>query len=325
MGQMVRFLFLTIAWLAFLTACGPSSGSLSPSPTRSLLSTSTFEPTLTPSTTAVSSPSLESASPTPENTPTLESTKTINPTITSTAPPLPTPYLTPTSAPTSLPQPQVDSGAIQIFAPGPLSKLVSPVEIFGYAIPGYNNLGQVILYGEDGRTLASEMLQLNTAYTWAYFSWSLPFQIQAAGELARLSLSTQDQYGRLTALYSVHLILLQEGYSIVNPPGDLRERGVILQPAAGQRNAGGLLRVSGELRPLNSQPLVVELVTRDGNIIASQLVPITPPPTDIYIPFQVDLPYSVSRGTWALLEIHQPDARIGGIMYLNSREIYLNP
>jgi hypothetical protein len=83
--------------------------------------------------------------------------------------------------------------------------------------------------------------------------------------------------------------------------------------------------VAGDLRPLNSQPLVVELVTRDQKILASQLVAITPPSSDIYIPFQLDLPYSVSFGTWALLQIHQSDERIGGIMYLNSREIYLNP
>jgi hypothetical protein len=173
--------------------------------------------------------------------------------------------------------------------------------------------------------LASQLLQLNTAYLWAYFYWTLDFEVQGAGEFARLTMSTQDEYGRLAAVYSVHLILLPEGFSVINPPGDMKERCVVDQPVPGRRIAGGMLAVAGEMRPFNSMPLVVELVTRDGNVIASQPVVIVPAPDDSYVPFQVDLPYSISTGTWALLVVRQPDDRIGGTMYLYSREIYLNP
>ena len=100
---------------------------------------------------------------------------------------------------------------------------------------------------------------------------------------------------------------------------------MIEQPATGHRISGGMLAVAGEMRPYNSLPLVVELVTREGKVIASQQVAITPAPDDSYLPFQVDVPYSISSGTWALLAIRQPDDRITGTMYLYSREVYLNP
>jgi hypothetical protein len=316
---MQRRFFLTCTLLAVLTACVPVTATPSPLPTLTPV-----PPTALPTEHATSSPTSEIISPTPENPPTPATTPTLEPTVTNTLPPIPT-LMPPTQAATSLPQPAVGSGAIQIFSPGPLSKLVSQVIVYGYAIPGYDNKGVVSLYGEDGRLLASAPLQLNTPLTWAYFYWKLPFEIQAAGELARLTMSTQDQYGRLTAVYSLHLILLFEGFSIINPPGDLKERCVIDQPVAGRRITGGVLTVAGEMRPFNNLPLVVELIVRDGNVIASQAVASSPAPDDSYVPFQVDLPYSISTGAWALLVVRQPDDRIGGTMYLYSREIFLSP
>lgn len=316
---MQRRFFLTCALLALLTACAPATATPAPLPT-----VTPVPPTALLTATATSSQTAETT-PTLETTPTPEATLTLEPTLTETSLPPPTLTLPPTETATSIPQPAVGSGAIQFFGPGPLSKIVSIVKMNGYAIPGSYNVGRVFLYGEDGRPLASELLQLYTAYTWAYFYWTLPFEVQGAGELGRLTMSTQDQYGRLTAVNSVHLILLNEGYSIIYPPGDMRERCVIEQPKPGRRIAGGTLTVAGQMRPFNSLPLVVELIDRNGNVIAAQLAGTSPAPDDSYVPFQVDLPYSISTGTWALLVVRQPDDRISGTMYLYSQEVFLNP
>jgi hypothetical protein len=48
---------------------------------------------------------------------------------------------------------------IQFLGPGPLSKIVSPFKVYGYAVPGHNGLGSLDLYGEDGHLLASKLLQ----------------------------------------------------------------------------------------------------------------------------------------------------------------------
>jgi hypothetical protein len=199
------------------------------------------------------------------------------------------------------------------------------VGVRGYAVPGHDKKGSLDLYGEDGRLLASQLLQLNTPYKWAIFYWEISFLPNSVGELGRLSLSTQDEYGRINAVNSVHLLLLSEGSSIITPPGNLQERCVIEKPAAGQRLSGGLLRVSGKMRPYNNLPLTVELVSRDGQVIGTGLVPISPAPDGGYVPFRADIPYRIPYSLWALLVVRQLDDRISGVMYLYSQEIFLNP
>ncbi|MFH1524934.1 MAG: hypothetical protein ABIF04_08205 [Chloroflexota bacterium] len=322
---MFRRLFWTLILLAFLAACAPTDGAQAPSQTP-------IPETATPL--VLPLPSLAEYSPTPDTI--LPAPETFSPTPTETGIPteaIPTEALTPfpkldfspTLAVSDVPQPKVDAGAIQFLGPGPLSKIVSPVALYGYAIPGYGNKGYVELFGEDGRLLSSQLLQLNTAYKWAYFVWNLPFAIETAGELGRLTMSIQDQYGRVTALHSVHLLLLLQGSSLINPSGDLRERCIIEQPVAGKRNSGGVLDVDGKIRPFNHQLLTVELLTRDGSLIGSQMIAVSPTLNDSYVPFRANLPYAISAGTWALLVVRQPDERIPGTVYLYSQEIYLSP
>ena len=320
---MLSRLCLTSGLLLIITACTPVTVTPFPLPT-----VTSVPDMAVPSASPLFGPADGSQIPEifpaalPETSPT--ATPTIEPTIAETLQPLPTLELRSTAAATEVPQPSADSGAIQLFGPGPLSKVVSPLAIYGYAIPGFNNKGRVDLYGEDGRLLASEILQLNTSYRWAYFNWAISFNVNAAGELGRLTMSTQDQYGRVNAVYSTHLILLPEGSAIINPPGNMRERCVIEQPAVGQRSSGGLLTIVGKMRPFNNLPLTVALLDRDGSVINSQLLAISPL-DDNYIPFRVDMPYSISSGAWELLVVSQFDDRIGGLMYLYSREIFLNP
>jgi len=319
--------FLASLVLIGSNACSGVMVSSEPSPMPTKTSTQVFVPS-----SIVAAPSPEPGLPTaeiPSSTPETSSTFTLE--LTSTETPLP-PNLLPTLPPptttvaaTAIPQPAVGSSALQFLGPGPLSKLVSPFYVYGYAIPGFNHTGTVTLYGEDGRVLATQLLALYTAVNWAWYAWPLSFQVQGAGELGRLTMSTQDEYGRLTALYSVHLILLPEGNSIVTPPGDLKERCVIDQPVQGKSLAGGTLQVAGKMRPFNNLPLVVGLIGRDGKRLASQLVLVPPAADDSYVPFQVSLPYTISSGTWALLSVSQTDDRISGMMYLYSEEIFLHP
>ncbi len=321
--HMLRRSLLISGVILLLAAC--TSTPLTPPP----FPTETSSPNLTPTSTAVS-PTPADVSPTTEipNQTVQESSPTpelpFEPTLVETPQLIPTLIPQTTAASTAIPQPSEDASAIQIYGPGPQSKIVSPLDIYGYAIPGYQNKGYVNLYGEDGRLLVSELLQLNTAYKWAYFYWPLPFEIDSAGELGRLSMSTQDKYGRVTALSSVNILLLPEGASIVNPPGDLREHCVIDQPVQGQRLSGGLLSVRGKMLPFNNLPLKVELIGRDGIVADSQLVPISFAGAN-FLQFRVDIPYIVSIGTWELLSISQFDDRIGGVMYLYSQEFFLNP
>ena len=315
-------LFLSLSLLFILTACVPATSTQLPTLAQI---PDTFIPTVPPTSTPTTiSPTSELALPTlPEASPTPESISVAIPT--ETLVPLPTLNLPPTMAATAIPKPSTDSGVIQFLSPGPLSKTASPVIAYGYAIPGHNNQGRLDLYGEDGHLLASQLLQLYTPYKWASFSFEMSFDINSIGELGRLTLSTQDDYGRVNAVNSVHLLLLAEGTSIINLPGDLKERCVIIQPVAGQGLSGGVLTVVGEMHPFNNLPLTLELVGRDGSVIGTQVVAISTTPEDEGVPFRVDIHYSTSKAMWALLSIRQNDDRIGGLMYLYSQEVFLNP
>jgi hypothetical protein len=321
---MISRIFLSCSLVALLTACAPWTASPNPTGTRTPAPSATVTASPVPEDTPTGVPPTQTVSPTIEPSPTVEVIPTLEPTLAESLTPLPTLYL-PTTVATTIPQPDVGSGMIQFYSPGPLSKLVSPVMVYGYAIPGYNHRGYAYLYGEDGRQISSQVLQLYTAFQWALFTWTLTFEIPGAGELARLSLNTVDQYGRINALYSVHLVLLAEGYTVLNPPGNLKERAVIDKPVVNRRLAGGILPVEGKIRPYNDLPLVIELIDRNGKTIGSALAPVTPASDDSYVPFHTEVPYTVTSGTWALLVVRELDERISGTMYLFSREFYLRP
>jgi hypothetical protein len=325
LSNMLRRLTTALLLSSLLTACLPATVTLLP--TLSVPADTAGPSATLPAGPAIGISTPDIVLPTSEllPVPPEQETQTLVSLPTDTPPPVSTAGIQTTQAATAVPQPDADAGAIQLYSPGPLSKVVSPVTLYGYAIPGYENKGRVDLYGEDGRLLAGELLQLNTIYKWAYFYWDLPFEISAAGELGRLSLSTRDQYGLITAVYSVHLLLLPEGLSILNPSGNLDERCVLERPVAGKNISGGSLAVAGKFRPFNDLPLVVELTDGEGTVIASQLVSLEPSLDGGYVPFSSVLTYSVSNGTWALLVVRQPDERISGTMYLYSREIYLSP
>ena len=318
----LRCLTLLSLLLVALTGCIPLWGNSVPTP----WPTGYLPTALALTMAAISTPTQPPPTGPATGTPTIEqpATPTPSPTLSPTPFPLPSFFPTETPAPAFTPEPS-SAAAIQILTPGPLSKLLSPIKLHGYVIPGDDNLVRIELYGEDGRLLARELLRLYTSGKWAYLAIDIPFEVQAAAEVARLQISTQDAYGRVSALNSVRLLLLSAGYAEINPPGNLDERCTLDTPSPGARISKGTLTVSGQMRPFNSQPLVMELVTTSGAVVGSKMIAVQPAPDDNYIPFEADISYNITAATWVRLTLRQSDERIGGTMYLYSREVYLNP
>lgn len=310
------FLFLIVS-----SACGLAPAVQVTASPRPPLPTLTAEPSPTVDYVATASLTPQVLSPTP-----FVPTSTVEPTLTLTETAIPLPSQNaPTPEGTALPQLSPDSGAIQILTPGPLSKVVSPIKLRTYIKPGFNNKATIELYGEDGRLLVREIVYLPYGLTWTYDYLEIPFEVHAAGELGRLTLSTQDQFGRTVSSNSVHLLLLADGNEEINPPGNLKERCVLDFPTAGSVASGGRLTVAGSMRPFNDLPLVMELITETKGVIGTRLLSVTPAADDSYVRFSTDIPYTVSTATRVLLVIFQADDRIGGQMYLFSQEILLDP
>ncbi|GAB4420970.1 MAG: hypothetical protein Kow002_09640 [Anaerolineales bacterium] len=251
----------------------------------------------------------------------LAETQNAPPTATSTltetpVPPTPLPSLTPT------PSPLPPGAQIRILAPGPMSKVTSPLSLRMEVVAGGSDLVQVELVGEDGRLLARTLERVPSRPSGVYVSMKIPFEVRSAGELARLTVSTKDERGRMQSLASLHVLLLSIGEDDFTPVSDFSERLVIYSPGPEMQAIGGELYVEGRFQPFNAQQVVMELVGEDGRVIGTRILTFNGLESQW---FSTTIPYKISDVTNARLVIRQDDDRIDGLFYLYSQEIVLNP
>jgi hypothetical protein len=161
----------------------------------------------------------------------------------------------------------------------------------------------------------------------AYFYEDIPFTITDAAETARLTLSTRDAHGRTMALNSVEIVLLQLGDDEITPQAVVLEPFIVRNPQPNQVVSGGKLMVDGLADPVNSSPVIFELVAADGSVLASASRQIAAPDGDLsHTPYQIVIPYTVSTTTQVRLTVYQQsDDRIPGIVALSSLLITVAP
>lgn len=293
------------------------------------LPTQTSEDIRTSSTEPKSSPRIiASTTPTPSET--IEPTITLTPTKTriptKTYPPTRT--RRPSRTPTITLTPAPPQAYLRIAKPGPLSKVGSPIRIEMGLTPGDNGMLYIDLIGEDGRYITREVADYrNFINKQIYTVHEVAFEIPGAAETARLILSVRDRYGRMIALSSVDLVLIQMGDNFINPEAYAQEPFLIRSPKADDIISGGIVHLSAVARPVNSNPLVIELINETGGAIASRILQVEPPSGNLsHTPFEIDIPYQVSGTTKVRLTIHQvSDNRLPGIIALNSVPITLQP
>ena len=238
-----------------------------------------------------------------------------------------TPFLTSQPPPgIQTPFPDIPEAAIQIYRPGSLSRVISPIRVSAYLKPGAVGLVRIELRGEDGRVLVRQIKAFDApSSAWANLSLELAFEIAAAAEMARLVIGVDDEQGRTKALNSVDLILLSIGEDDINPSDAVQERIVIQQPRIKALIQGGTLLVSGVAHPFSDRPLKAQLVTDENKVVGMRLAGVTLPEEGGYGAFAVELPYTVSELTPARLILYEDGENISEIRYLASREIVLSP
>lgn len=246
--------------------------------------------------------------------------------------------LTPQQAPTDTPEPTLSPtprptftqttipghkpAAIRIFAPGPMSKVVSPVTLRMKIVSGESERIQIDLYGEDGRLLSRNLKQVRTSGDGVDQSIKIPFEIRGAAELGRITVSTKDKVGRIQALNSVRLLLISSGNNEINPSGNPSEPVEVFSPLLKESASGGVLNVRGDVWPFNLQPVILELVDPGGNSIGLRILTVENINPQL---FETTIPYEVTEPMLARLTIRQDDDRISGLFYVYSQEVLLNP
>jgi hypothetical protein len=222
---------------------------------------------------------------------------------------------------------KIPDADIQVFRPGPASKVVSPFRVSTFLMPGYQGNVIIELFGEDGRMLARKVfayrqhpgvrLQVNT---------DLEFEIQAVAESSRLVIRTEDQNNRTISKATIELLLLSLGDEENNPPGDLKEKIAILEPVKNLSIQGGSIHVSGLARPTNTGPLHVELFSEKGiSISPAQLIWVSLEDDRQHVPFTLEIPYTISIPTRASLFITELDYDKEETLHITSVEIHLRP
>lgn len=192
--------------------------------------------------------------------------------------------------------------------------------------PGPNATVRVELLGEDGRLLMREVKAYDLPRDQGVLiGQEITFAITAVAETARLQLVVEDEYNRLAAVASLDLLLLALGEPDLAQAGDGLENIVIDAPRENALIQGGVVRVSGLARMRSAQPLLIELRDRDGKIVGTRQVAVTPIPGSSYGTFEIDVLYTVANTTRVRLAIWEPGVEIPGIVHLSSREIVLSP
>lgn len=321
MGR-ITIIFLLTMIAAAMTGCGTPQTQVPPPPWMENQKSPSPALATESAPTAIILQATNTESPTA--TPTFTAEFTPSPTDT---PAVPTSEPVSTEAPAATAVPTVDpfAAAIQIFAPGPMSKVSSPIDLRMYIAPRATGLTSVELYGEDGRLMARNVFRtVNYSNQFDKVIVELPFETNAAAEVGRLQISTQDDYGMLQAVKSVHVLLLSVGDSIITNPEYLRESVALVEPPLLHYITGGEVTVQGTMQVFNDLPVVLELVDRQGQVVGSRMISVGPADGKFY-PINFNLAYQVTQYTPVRLVIRQSDNRIPGPYYLYSQQLFLSP
>ncbi len=235
----------------------------------------------------------------------------------------PTSTITPAPTFTITSIPGHKQAAILITSPGPMSKVVSPINLKMDIITGKSELVQVDLYGEDGRLLTRTLKRnVPTSTGGVLQNIQISYEIRAAAELGRLSISTQDEHGRVQSLNSVRLLLLSSGVNEITTPGNPSEPVRVFNPTSKESPSGGILNLRMDLWPFNIQPVIIELIDPEGKSLGLRVIAVSHLDPQIV---ETTIPYDISEPVSARLTIRQDDDRIAGLFYLYSQEVLLTP
>jgi hypothetical protein len=203
-----------------------------------------------------------------------------------------------------------------------MSKVVSPITLRMHIIAADSGKMQVDLYGEDGRLLTRNVKSVPPGGRGVDQHIQVPFEIRAAAEVGRITVSTSDKLGRIQSLSSVRVLLLSSGTSQINPPGNPSEPVGVFSPDLEEPVSGGVLSLRGDVWPFNLNPVVLELIDPDGRSLGLRILTVESLQPEL---FETTIPYKVSAPTAARLTIRQDDDRINGPFYVYSQEVLLNP
>jgi hypothetical protein len=241
-------------------------------------------------------------------------------------PTTPLPTVTPTFEPGF-----TEFAQIRFISPGPMSSLVSPINLQLLLVSGESEIVRIDLLGEDGRTLQRglERVRRNPSGG-VYRNYDLSFEIRAVSEKGYIRISSKDDHDRIQALNTMPVLLYSIGNDQITPVGNMMYERVMYEGLEdGDEVYGGVLNLKGRFWPYNTQPVFLELLLPNGKPISSRVLDFKGIDTES---FETTLPYKVTEPTLVRLSIHQDnldlsvsDPDLKKYIYVHTMELMLYP
>jgi hypothetical protein len=236
---------------------------------------------------------------------------------------MPTPKTTPAANGITIPA----SGEPVILLPGDNARLVSPMRLQILTQPGEDGLVRVELLGHDNRLIFRKLLDYaEYKGKTLLLEEEIPFEVRS-DEPARLQIVLENAKGKVVFLSSVRLTLLAvkgtetAGEKAVNP------RIKIELPVSGTSVVGKELVIKAGIKPINSNPIIIEVLAADWHTLTSKILTIDPPADQTaFTPIDVKLPFKTGTDLPVTLRIRQDsNTLITGSVLMWSEKITLTP
>ena len=223
-----------------------------------------------------------------------------------------------------------DFAQIRFISPGPMSSVISPINLQVLLVSGESQIVRIDLLGENGDILQRVLDRVKRDPNGGiYGHYDLSFEIRAVSELGYIRISSKDEYGRIEALNTMPVLLYSIGSNQINPPGNtIYERIMYEGLKDGDEVSGGVVNLKGRFWPVNTQPVFIELLLPNGKPISSRTLYFKGTDTQS---FETTLPYKVTEPTRVRLSIHQDsldfasDPDLKKYIYVHTMDLMLNP
>lgn len=216
---------------------------------------------------------------------------------------------------------------LSILLPGPGSQVTSPLEIVGRGGPSLNQRVHLRLLDSYGAEISR-----TTTYFFALpqnagrFVTLLSFSVEGVAAAARLEAAMESpRTARLSHLTTVDLVLLGVGSPLIHTGSEGPEKLTLFEPHENSRVTGGRVTVRGAGWVSADVQLQVQVIDRQGTILASADVALEGPGVGELGTFEVDLVYSVPWSQYGRIVVIEPGISIPGIVHFSSIDVYLEP
>jgi hypothetical protein len=215
-----------------------------------------------------------------------------------------------------------------ILAPGPGSRLTSPIEVRGVADPTFEQALVARLVDTSGEILTEGPLTIQAPLgERGPFDGPIEFAVSEQTNVFLQVYATSPRDGGTTHLETVGggITLLPGGTEEITERDPYPERIVIAKPQAGQQLSGGVIHVEGFGTASFEGTLVLELYDLEGALLDSQPIIVDSPDMGTPGLFSGEVTFSISEPMPARLVVRDPLPVSNGVNHIASVEVRLQP